>query len=175
MKLHYKLMTVLLLKKVIFKLGFNCYGNDVHLSCNLWKPLLLQTISKVILLSNTIVFYFIDIVYEPTTEQEGHRDVCKQGPCVIIEERKLREMIDDSEYIKLEGIDDREEMSLRLSLLDSRNSRRISDNSTVESSLQKSINDTVEANPCKRIGLHQVGKTKILLIEEKPICYLRRN
>ena len=84
-------------------------------------------------------------------------------------------MIDDSEYITLEGIDDREEMSLRLSLLDSRNSRRISDNSTVESSLQKSINDTVEANPCKRIGLHQVGKTKILLIEEKPICYLRRN
>ena len=67
-------------------------------------------------------------------------------------------MIDDSEDIKLEGIDDKEEMSLRLSLLDTRNSRRISDNSIAESSLQKSINETVERNPCKRIGLHQVGK-----------------
>ena len=64
-------------------------------------------------------------------------------------------MLDDSEYIKLEGIDDKE-MSLRLSLLGSRSSRRISDNSTEESSLQQSINDTVERNPCKRIGLHQV-------------------
>ena len=83
-------------------------------------------------------------------------------------------MIDDSEYIKLEGIDDKE-MSLRLSLLDTRNSRRISDNSMAESSLQKSINETVERNPCKRIGLHQVGKTKVLLIEEKPIGDLIRN
>lgn len=76
------------IKESHFKLEFNCYGNDVHLSCNLWEPLLLQTISKVILLSNTIVFYFIDTFYEPTTEHEGHRDVCKQGPCVIIEEEK---------------------------------------------------------------------------------------
>ena len=83
-------------------------------------------------------------------------------------------MIDDSEYIKLEGIDDKE-MSLRLSLLDTRNSRRISDNSIAESSLQKSINETVERNPCKRIGLHQVGKTKVYLIDGKPIGYLIRN
>lgn len=66
-------------------------------------------------------------------------------------------MLDDSEYIKLEGIDDKE-MSLRLSLLSSRNSRRVSDNSMGENSLQQSINETVERNPCKRIGLHQVGK-----------------
>ena len=66
-------------------------------------------------------------------------------------------MIDDSEYIKLEGIDDKE-MSLRLSLLDTRNSRKISDHSMAETSLQKSINDTVERNPCTRIGLHQVGE-----------------
>lgn len=65
-------------------------------------------------------------------------------------------MLDDSEYITLEGIDNKE-MSLRLSLLSSRSSRRISDNSTGESSLQQSINDTVERNPCKRIELHQVG------------------
>lgn len=67
-------------------------------------------------------------------------------------------MLEDSEYIKLEGIDDTREMSLRLSLLNGRNSRRISDNSTVENPLRKSIDETVERNPCKRIGLHQVGK-----------------
>ena len=76
-------------------------------------------------------------------------------------------MTDDSEYIKLEGIDDKEEMSLRLSLLDTRNSRRISDNSIAESSLKKNIHETVERNSYKRIGLHQVGKTKVLSIEEK--------
>lgn len=74
-------------------------------------------------------------------------------------------MIEDSEDIKLEGIDDKE-MSLRLSLLGTRTSRRISDNSMGENALQKSIDETVERNPCKRIGLHQVGKTKVLLIKE---------
>ena len=66
-------------------------------------------------------------------------------------------MIDDSEYIQLEGISDSSEMSMRLSLLSGRNSRRVSDNSLVENSLRKSIDETVERNPCKRIGLHQVG------------------
>lgn len=70
-------------------------------------------------------------------------------------------MLEDSEYIKLEGIDDTREMSLRLSLLNGRNSRRISDNSTVENPLRKSIDETVERNPCKRIGLHQVGKATL--------------
>lgn len=74
-------------------------------------------------------------------------------------------MIEDSEDIKLEGIADKE-MSLRLSLLGTRTSRRISDNSMGENALQKSIDETVERNPCKRIGLHQVGKTKVLLIKE---------
>ena len=61
-----------------FKLQFDCHGNYLHLSCNLWEPLLLQTISKVILYSSTIVFYSIVTVCEPTTEREVLRDVCKQ-------------------------------------------------------------------------------------------------
>lgn len=65
-------------------------------------------------------------------------------------------MIEDPEYIKLEGITDGQEMSLRKGLLSGRSSRRISDNSTTENSLQQSINETVERNPCKRIALHQV-------------------
>lgn len=81
-------------------------------------------------------------------------------------------MIDDSDDIKLEGIDDKEEMSLRLSLLDTRNSRRISDNSIAESSLQKSINETVERNPCKRIGLHQVGKDQSSLNRRQTYRFL---
>lgn len=85
------------------------------------------------------------------------RPQTKPGLIISSPERKLNKMLDDSEYIKLEGIDDKE-MSLRLSLLSSRNSRRVSDNSTEENSLQQSINETVERNPCKRIGLHQVGK-----------------
>lgn len=83
-------------------------------------------------------------------------------------------MLDDSEYIKLEGIDDKE-MSLRLSLLDTRNSRKISDNSKAETSLQKSIHETVERNPCKRIGLHQVGKTKLSVNRKKKDYYLTSN
>lgn len=82
-------------------------------------------------------------------------------------------MLDDSEFIKLEGIDEKE-MSLRLSLLDTRNSRKISDNSIAETSLQKSIHETVERNPCKRIGLHQVRKTK-LSVNRKKDCYLTSN
>lgn len=66
-------------------------------------------------------------------------------------------MIDDPEYIQLEGTSDSSEMSMRLSLLSGRNSRRVSDNSLAENSLRKSIDETVERNPCKRIGLHQVG------------------
>ena len=66
-------------------------------------------------------------------------------------------MLDDTEYIQLEGISDNSEMSLRLSLLSGQNSCRVSDNSLSENSLQKSINETVERNPCERVGLHQVG------------------
>lgn len=65
-------------------------------------------------------------------------------------------MLDDSEYIQLEGLSDGSQMSLRLGLLSGRNSRRVSDNSLAENSLRRSIDDTVERNPCKRIGLHQV-------------------
>ncbi|KAL9957509.1 hypothetical protein ACROYT_G039148 [Oculina patagonica] len=77
-------------------------------------------------------------------------------------------MLDDSEYIKLEGIDDKE-MSLRLSLLSSRNSRRVSDNSMGENSLQQSINETVERNPCKRIGLHQACRDGMADVAERLI------
>ena len=70
-------------------------------------------------------------------------------------------MLDDSEYIQLEGISDdgAADMSLRLSLLSGRSSRsRVSDASNLpENELQRSIEETVERNPCKRIGLHQVG------------------
>ncbi|XP_068761069.1 transient receptor potential cation channel subfamily A member 1-like [Montipora capricornis] len=61
-------------------------------------------------------------------------------------------MLNESEYIQLGEIIDSSEMS---SLLSARNSRRISDNSSPENSLQKSIDETVERNPCIRIGLHQ--------------------
>ena len=67
-------------------------------------------------------------------------------------------MLVDSEYIQLEGLSDSSEMSLRLSLLSGRNSRRVSDNSLAENSLQRSIDETVERNPCKRVGLHQVRR-----------------
>ncbi|KAJ7386257.1 hypothetical protein OS493_010661 [Desmophyllum pertusum] len=78
-------------------------------------------------------------------------------------------MLEDSEYIKLEGIDDTREMSLRLSLLNGRNSRRISDNSTVENPLRKSIDETVERNPCKRIGLHQACRDGLADVAERLI------
>lgn len=67
-------------------------------------------------------------------------------------------MLVDSEYIQLEGLSDSSEMSLRLSLLSGRNSRRVSDNSLAQNSLQRSIDETVERNPCKRMGLHQVPR-----------------
>ena len=63
-------------------------------------------------------------------------------------------LVADLDYIQLDDISDNTEMS---SLLSARNSRRVSDNSTPENSLQQSIDETVERNPCKRIGLSQVG------------------
>ena len=67
-------------------------------------------------------------------------------------------MLVDSEYIQLEGLSDSSEMSLRLSLLSGRNSRRVSDNSLAQNSLQRSIDETVERNLWKRMGLHQVRR-----------------
>ena len=67
-------------------------------------------------------------------------------------------MLVDSQHIQLEGLSDSSEMSLRLSLLRGRNSRRVSDNSLAENSIQRSIDETVERNPCKRMGLHQVRR-----------------
>ncbi|XP_073246127.1 transient receptor potential cation channel subfamily A member 1-like [Porites lutea] len=82
-------------------------------------------------------------------------------------------MLVDSEYIQLEGLSDSSEMSLRLSLLSGRNSRRVSDNSLAQNSLQRSIDETVERNPCKRVGLHQAcrdGLTRVVeqLIKQNP-------
>lgn len=78
-------------------------------------------------------------------------------------------MLDDSEYIELEGISDTSEMSLRLSLLNGRNSRRVSDKSLAENSLRRSIDETVERNPCKRIGLHQACRDGLTSVVERLI------
>lgn len=79
-------------------------------------------------------------------------------------------MIEDPEYIKLEGlITDDQDMSLRKSLLSGRTSRRISDNSTNENSLQQSIDETVERNPCKRISLHQACRDGLATVVERLI------
>ncbi|XP_067043687.1 transient receptor potential cation channel subfamily A member 1-like isoform X3 [Acropora muricata] len=67
-------------------------------------------------------------------------------------QRMSNKLVADSDYIQLDDISDNTEMS---SLLSARNSRRVSDNSTPENSLQQSIDETVERNPCKRIGLSQ--------------------
>lgn len=78
-------------------------------------------------------------------------------------------MLDDSEYMQLEGVSDNSEMSVRLSLLSGQmNSRRVSsENSLPENLLQKSINETVERNPCKRVELHQVGTKLYHLFKEQ--------
>lgn len=78
-------------------------------------------------------------------------------------------MLDDSEYMQLEGVSDNSEMSVRLSLLSGQmNSRRVSsENSLPENLLQKSINETVERNPCNRVGLHQVGTKLYHLFKEQ--------
>ena len=66
-------------------------------------------------------------------------------------------MLDDSEYIQLEGISDDGDMSFRLNMLSGSSRSRVSDSSLPENWLQGNIDETVEKNPCKRIGLHQVG------------------
>lgn len=79
-------------------------------------------------------------------------------------------MIEDPEYIKLEGlITDDQDMSLRKSLLSGRTSRRISDNSKNENFLQQSIDETVERNPCKRISLHQACRDGLATVVERLI------
>ncbi|KAK2571650.1 Transient receptor potential cation channel subfamily A member 1 [Acropora cervicornis] len=82
-------------------------------------------------------------------------------------------LVADSDYIQLDDISDNTEMS---SLLSARNSRRVSDNSTPENSLQQSIDETVERNPCKRIGLSQacidgwVCQVEKLLKADPAVC-----
>ena len=78
-------------------------------------------------------------------------------------------LVADSEYIQLDDITDITEMS---SLLSARSSRRVSDNSTPENSLQQSIDETVERNPCKRIGLSQVGSLNALSHLTAPLQFV---
>lgn len=86
----------------------------------------------------------------PTTEKNR----TQQRFVLKLYYRMSNKLVADSDYIQLDDISDNTEMS---SLLSARNSRRVSDNSTPENSLQQSIDETVERNPCKRIGLSQVG------------------
>lgn len=92
------------------------------------------------------------LVYRTNHRKESHTTkICLE---IIFIYRMSNKLVADSDYIQLDDISDNTEMS---SLLSARNSRRVSDNSTPENSLQQSIDETVERNPCKRIGLSQVG------------------
>ena len=90
---------------------------------------------------------------QPLIRSGTHKEVPRSFICMM-----SSKMLVDSQYIQLEGLSDSSEMSLRLSLLSGRNSRRVSDNSLTQNSLQRSIDETVERNPCKRMGLHQVRR-----------------
>lgn len=93
----------------------------------------------------------------PTTEKNR----TQQRFVLKLYYRMSNKLVADSDYIQLDDISDNTEMS---SLLSARNSRRVSDNSTPENSLQQSIDETVERNPCKRIGLSQVKRSSHLVI-----------
>ena len=118
-----------------------------------------STIFRRLCFINTMVL----LVYGPTTDKNR----TQQRFVLKLYYRMSNKMLNESEYIQLGEIIDSSEMS---SLLSARNSRRVSDNSSPENSLQKSIDETVERNPCIRIGLHQVRNN--LLNSFLPLLYI---